>query len=222
MGKKENDVEKETEQKDVSTEKNVSEKRLAKPGVTVELIVGDQWVDDLSGISLYRGFYRLASRDELKRDKTVKETGYIRENERKPIAVLPEDVDLTRVEKALKLGILKIYDSKNPTVYKERTPYIARRVNDSDVDAGSKYSSVEDEKISILLKMAYPVFTTELKKLKSLAILDRIFEAECEGRNPTAAPRKMYTDAIKYRMQASDVSGVGRIKSGESEIIELR
>ena len=59
------------------------------------------------------------------------------------------------------------------------------------------------------------------KKYKSLAMLDRIFEAECEGRNPTAAPRKMYTDAIKYRMQASDVGGVGRVTAKESETIKL-
>lgn len=197
------------------------EDRLARPGVVVELIVGDQWVDDMSGISLYRGFYRLASKDELKKDKLAKEFGYIREDERQPVAELPKGKDLSRVEKALRLGILKVYDPKNPTEYKERTPPSHRRVTDSAVDAGSRYSSAEEEKIAALLKMPYPVFSTEIKRYKSLAMLDRIFEAECEGRNPTAAPRKMYTDAIKFRMQASDVGGVGRVTAKESETIKL-
>jgi hypothetical protein len=203
--------------------KNVeaTDQRLAKPGVTVELIVGDQWVDDLSGISLYRGFYRLASKDELKKDRQAKEFGYIREDERQPTSKLPEGKDLSRVEKALRLGILKIYDPKNPTEYKERTPPAHRRVTDSAVDSGSRYSSAEEEKISQLLKMPYPVFSAEIKKYKSLAMLDRIFEAECEGRNPTAGPRKMYADAIKFRMQASDVGGVSRVSSKPSEIIKI-
>lgn len=205
---------------EVKTQDQV-EDRLARPGVTVELIVGDQWVDDMSGISLYRGFYRLASKDELKKDRQAKEFGYIREDERQPTAVLPNGKDLSRVEKALRLGILKIYDPKKPTEYKERTPPAHRRVTDSEVDSGSRYSSVEEEKIAALLKLPYPIFSTEIKKYKSLAMLDRIFEAECEGRNPTAGPRKMYADAIKFRMQASDVGGVGRISSKESETIKI-
>ena len=199
-----------------------ADQRLAKPGVVVELIVGDQWVDELSGISLYRGFYRLASKDELRKDRQAKEFGYIREEERQPIAELPKGKDLSRVEKAIRLGILKIYDPKNPTEYKERTPPTHRRINDSEVDSGSRYSSVEEEKIAALLKMNYPLFVSKLKDFKSIAMLDRIFEAECEGRNPTAGPRKMYTDAIKYRMQASDVGGVSRVTSKESERIEIR
>jgi len=207
--------------KDEVKAQDAVEERMAKPGVTVELIVGDQWVDDLSGISLYRGFYRLASKDELRKDREAKAFGYIREEERQPTAQLPKGKDLSRVEKALRLGILKIYDPNNPTEYKERTPKANRRVNDSDVDAGSRYSSVEEEKIAALLKMPYPVFSVEIKKYKSLAMLDRIFEAECEGRNPTAGPRKMYAEAIKGRMQASDVGGVGRITAKESEIIKI-
>jgi hypothetical protein len=197
------------------------EERLARPGVTVELIVGDQWVDDLSGISLYRGFYRLASKDEIRKNKEAKTFGYIREEEKQPIAELPKGKDLSRVEKALRLGILKIYDPKNPTEYKERVPSQHRRVIDGDVDSGSRYSSVEEEKIAALLKLPYPTFTAEIKKYKSLVMLDRIFEAECEGRNPTAGPRKMYTDIIKARMHASDVGGVSRISSKESEIIKM-
>ena len=208
--------------KDEVKNEESTDQRLAKPGVNVELIVGDQWVDDLSGISLYRGFYRLASKDELRKDRQAKEFGYIREEEKQPVAELPKGKDLSRVEKALRLGILKIYDPKNPTEYKERTPPAHRRINDSAVDSGSRYSSAEEEKIAFMLKMNYNVFVTELKKYKSLAMLDRIFEAECEGRNPTAGPRKMYTDAIKSRMQASDVGGVGKVTSKESERIEIR
>ena len=200
---------------------NEGDDRLARPGVQVELIVGDQWVDDLSGISLYRGFYRLASKHELKKDKSTRETCYVREEEQQPVTELPKGKDLSRVEKALRLGILKIYDPKNPTVYKERTPYVHKRVNDASADAGSRYSSAEEEKIESLLRMDYPIFNTEVKKMKSYPMLERIYEAECEGRNPTAGPRKMYVDAIKYRMQANDVSGVGRISSKPSEVIRI-
>lgn len=203
------------------TKTAVVDKRLAKPGDTVELIVGDQWVDDLSGISLYRGFYRLASKGELKQNKKIRDLGYIREDEQQPIAVLPEDSDLSRVEKALRLGILKIYDPKNPTVYKERGNNVQRRVTDSEVDAGSRYASVEDEKIALLLKLKYADFKAKLKDLRSLAMLEQVYEAECEGRNPTAAARKVYVEAIRTRMKDNDISGVSKISSKESEVIKL-
>jgi hypothetical protein len=163
----------------------------------------------------------LASKDEMKKNKDAKTFGYIREDERDPTAVLPKGKDLSRVEKALRLGILKIYDPKNPTEYKERTPAAHRRIQDSSVDAGSRYSAVEDEKIAMLLKMSYPNFNTEIRKYKSLAMLERIYDAECEGRNPTAGPRKMYVEVIKARMASSDVGGVSRITSKESERIKI-
>lgn len=199
--------------------KEVGEQRFAKPGVVVELIQGDQWVDDLSGISLYRGFYRLASKDELRSDKMAKKFGYIMESEKQTTAKLPEKKDLSRVEKAIRLGILKIYDPNNPTIYKERAPSQSRRVIDGREDSGSRYSTIEEEKITYLLKMKHADFVQEIKKFKSLDIIEKIYEAECEGRNPTAAPRKMYVDVIKGRFNANDVSGVSRISSKESERI---
>jgi hypothetical protein len=198
-----------------------TEKRMANPGDVVELLVGEQWVDDLSGISLYRGFYRLANRNEMKLDKRVRETGYIREDERKPTAVLPENVDLSRVEKALRLGILKKFDPKNPSIYKERTNINSRRVNDAETDAGSRYSNETDDKISLLLKMKYQDFLANIKTYKSIAMLEKIYDAECEGRNPTAGPRKGYVDALKTRMKDSDVGGVSAIKSKPSEYIKI-
>ena len=201
----------------VSTEN----KRFAKPGDTVELIVGDQWVDDLSGISLYRGFYRLASRDEIKRDKMAKEFGYIKEEEMQPTAVLPDDKDLSRVEKAIRLGILKIYDPKNPTIYVERGPGKHRRVTDSETDAGSRYATQNDEKIASLLKLKFLDFKSEIKKFKSITMLEQVYEAECEGRNPTAAARKLFVEAIRSRMKDSDVSGVSKVSSKVSEIVRI-
>ena len=197
------------------------EKRLAKPGDVVELIVGEQWVDDLSGISLYRGFYRLASNAELQKDKIAKEFGYIREDEIQPTCVIPEGRDLSRVEKGLRLGILKIYDPKHPTEYQERIPPQHRRVNDATQDSGSRYSSPDDEKIATILKMKYGDFLIELKRYKSYPMLEKIYEAECEGRNLTAGPRKMIVEAIRSRMKDSDVGGVSKITSKVSEIIKI-
>jgi hypothetical protein len=201
------------------------EPRLAKSGVTVELIKGEEWRDDLSGISLYRGFYRLASQKELKgshKNSPVSKLGYIREEkEPQPTAVLPLDVDLTRVEKALRMGILKIYDPKNPTIYKERVEPHGKVINDIKEDRGFRYADPEDDRLEKLLKMKHPDFVVSLKDFKSYAMLEKIYEAECEGRNAFAAPRKNYIDAIKTRMMDGDVSGVGKVKSRASEVVKL-
>lgn len=209
----------------MSEEKSApKDNRLAKPGETVELVVGEQWVDDLSGISLFRGFYRLASQHEMKASKMAKEFGYVREKEKQPIAVLPKGKDLSRVEKAIRLGILKIYDSDNPTVYRERAPANHRRVNDAEVDAGSRYTDEFDAKIEHMLKMKVTDFSRMLRDYKSLQMLDQIYEAECEGRNPTAGPRKPYIDAIRSRMADKDVGGVGKVSSDpkDNEVVKVR
>jgi hypothetical protein len=100
------------------------DKRLAKPGMTVELVQGEQWVDELSGVSLFRGKYRMALDAEMKASKDVAQKGYVKlEEEKKPFDTIPKgknEKDLVRVEKALRLGILKIYDPENPTIYKEK------------------------------------------------------------------------------------------------------
>lgn len=194
-------------------------KRLAKPGVTVELVTGEQWVDDLSGISLYRGFYRLVGKDEM-RTKESKELGYIKGKEMQPTAVLPDDVDLSRVEKALRLGILKIYDPKNPTVYVERKFDRHKRVYDKD--QGSKYFDEDDEKLENFLKLKFEQFKVEVDKLKNISTLEKLYDAECEGMNALSAPRKAYIDVIKKKIKdKKNVGGVTKITEKFEETVKI-
>lgn len=198
-----------------------TEKRLANVGDVVELVIGEEWRDNLSGISLYRGLYRLATQDELRRDRKVKDLGYVKDTNQRPTATLTEDMDLSRVEKALRLGILKKFDKNNPTIYSLKAEDKHMRVNDSEVDLGSRYSEDIDEMIVTALKLKIDKFQRKMKDIKSLTMLEKFYEAECEGRNPTAAPRKSYIDAIKTRMGDSDVGGVGKVTSKVSEIIKI-
>lgn len=199
------------------------EKRFAKPGLTVELVQGDQWVDDLSGISLYRGFYRSAKHKDMT-TKEIREKGFVKlEKEQCPTAVIPEEKDLTRVEKALRLGILKIYDPKNPTVYADRRNRgLSKMVYDAGVDSGMRSRNPDDQHILDLLKLKIDKFKEALAKLNTLSMLERIYEAECNGRNPDARVRKPYADALKERINSGDVGGVGQINSKAEEKVVIR
>jgi len=200
-------------------------KRLAKPGVVVELVKGAQWVDDLSGISLYRGLYDMATKADMKDDKEAKEKGYIkREEEENPTAKIPnlDDEDLVRVEKALKLGILKVYNPKKPTVYeygKDRDRSQAK-FNDDD-PKGFEYVDGELDKIVNFLKLKYDDFKEEIKKIKSLSTLEKLYESEYAGRNDTAAARKQYVKLIRKQIKDKSTKGVGGIKSETEETINI-
>lgn len=175
--------------------------RLAKPGTKVELVKGEFWRDDLSGISLERGFYKLADKDELK-NPDVARTGYVKlEVEKAPVATLPSGKDLSRVEKALKIGILRIFDPANPAVYREfkRDFQMAKHTAEGSDDL--KYLKEKDEKINGLLKMSLKTFEETVQKIKNEDMLVSIFNAEYEGRNPTSGVRKPYIDILKKYMK---------------------
>lgn len=200
-------------------------KRLAKPGLTVELCKGSQWVDDLSGISLYRGLYNMATTAEMKSNKEAAKKGYVKlEDEKKPTAVIPDvdDEDLIRVEKALRLGTLKIYDKNNPTeyVYDRNRDRSQAKFNNDD-PRGFNYEDEDTEKIVEFLKLPIDDFKSELKKIKSLATLEKIFENEYAGRNKTAGPRKVYAHAIREQIKAKTTKGLGTIKTEVEESIEI-
>jgi hypothetical protein len=222
MAKKEEKPKVESTQ-EASKAKEKEDKRLAKPGVTVELVKGDQWTDDLSGISLYRGFYQMATQSDIKADKEVAERGYIGlEKELKPTTVLPEGKDLKRVEHALKLGILKIYDPKNPTVYVERGEGQGQAIYDAnETEKGFRYRRDEDQRILNFLRLPLEKFKEEILKIKSQKTMEKLYNAEYAGRNQEARPRKSYVDIIKSHMKSGKVGGVGNVQSGEEERISL-
>jgi len=200
------------------------ENRLAKPGVVVELIQSEQWTDDLSGVSLYRGIYQMATHEDMKKDKTAREVGFVKlQSEVSPTATLPPDRDLSRVEQALRLGILKIYNPKRPTEYKDRRGGASQAVYDmNDTSRGFKYRQEIDEKISKLLSLKFDKFRDSLMDIKSSSTLEKIYEAEYAGRNREARPRKSRIDLIKKHMESGKVGGVGEVKATDEEKVIIQ
>ena len=204
---------------------------LAKPGVVVELIRGEQWTDDLSGVSLYRGFYKMASHKELKllnddneADEIQKEKGFLRIEEMNPTATLPKGKNLSRVEHALKLGILKVYDPKNPTEYKELLKDREKKSQvtyDPEESDGYRYRDERNKKLAAFLNQNITKFKEEVDKLQSFKTLEELYDAEYSGKNSYARARKPYIDALKKRMNSDDVKGPGRVKAKTVETIRL-
>ena len=199
------------------------QKMLAKPGMVVELIKGDYWYDDISEIKLERGIYKMATTKEMK-NKDIAQKGYIKlEKEPKPTATIPKDIDidkLVRVEKALRLGILKKFDRKKPVDYVEHKTE-AMAVYDDNESSGFKYTDEKDQMIYDLLKQDLDSFKSTIKKFKTLSMLDRVFDAEFAGRNPLSRPRKKYVDVIKNQMKAKDVQGIGKIRSEKDQSVKI-
>lgn len=195
--------------------------RLAIPGRTVELVKGEQWEDDLSGISLFRGLYKLASRDEMLINKSARELGYIK-TEETPTAILPEDKNLDRVEKALRAGILKIYDPKKPVEYKELTNRNPQRAKGIDGNGDFVYNDKNDVVVQRLLKMSYKKFQDELSKIASVELLEKLKDGEISGKNPTASPRKAFIDAIERKIKSGQkVSGVTKISEERVGVVSV-
>lgn len=198
-------------------------KMLAKPGMVVELVKGDYWYDDISEVKLERGLYKMATTKEMK-DKDIAQKGYIKlEKEPLPTATIPKDIEeekLVRVEKALRLGILKTFDTKKPTEYKEhKTAPMA--VYDDKESKGFRYTDEDNNMISDLLSKKLPEFKSTIKKFKTLSMLDKIYDAEWAGRNALSRARKGYIDAIKAQMKAKDVQGIGKIRSEKDKTVKI-
>lgn len=205
--------------------------KLAKPGVTVELVRGEQWTDDLSGVSLYRGFYKLASQKDLKLlkegsedDVITKEKGFLKIKEENPTAKLPKGKNLTRVEHALKLGILKVYDPKNPTEYKELLKDREKKSQvtyDPEESDGYRYRDERNKKLTAFLNQDIKKFKEDVAKLQSFKTLEELYDAEYSGKNTMSRARKPYIDCLKKRMNDDDVNGNGRVKAKTVETIRL-
>lgn len=186
--------------------KEESQPRLAKSGLVVELVQGDTWVDDKSGINLQRGHYRMATKVELedarlKGNTDITQKGYIKlDCEINPTAVIPKDKDISRVEKALRLGILKIFNSKRPTNYVERDNDKFTRFI-TDPDGNQLHRNKNDKSIDALLKLSIAEFEKSVQNIKSEEVLVKIFDAEYEGRNPTAVVRHPYISILKKHMK---------------------
>lgn len=201
------------------------EKRLAKPGAVVELIKGDYWKDDLSGINLIRGIYMMATTEQMKNDPNIARTGYIKlDKEIAPTAVIPDlpAEKLVRVEKALRLKVLKIFDAKSPTDYKvfDREKSTAKSSAEGVDD--KKYTLLQDEQIENLLKLPLDKFEESIKKIKSEKLLISIYDAEYEGRNSTSDVRKAYIDTLqKYMKTKRERLVLSPIKETESETIKV-
>ncbi len=201
----------------------MAEEKLAIPGMTVELVVGDFWYDDKSGVRLERGLYKMATSKEMK-DKNIARKGYVAlDKEPSPIAVIPKDIkteNLVRLEKALRVGIIKKYNIKRPTKYKTHK-YKHMAVYDDNVASGFKYTNDKDTQIVKLLKMNLDDFKEAITKFTSIKMLDNIHDAEFAGMNPLSRPRKSYVSIIKNRMKKKDVGGVGKIRSENDKTIKI-
>lgn len=200
-------------------------KLMAKPGMIVELVKGEQWVDEDSGISLYRGFYTMVGQKEMEDNETAQESGYVKHEEKKPTAKIPDlpEDRLEKVEKALRLGILKKFDKDNPTVYVEHRERIKQTVTpDDNTSLGYKYEDDETKDIVEMLQLPLDRFEKEIKKIKSNKYLELIYDSEYAGRNDEARPRKAYVALIKKQMEEKG-EGVGNIKTTkEKERVILR
>lgn len=181
--------------------------RMARPGVVVELVQGEYWHDDISGIKLSRSTYRMATHEDMKNDKSknrnIALTGYVKieGQEDRSTAKLPNNADLSRIEKAIRLGILKIHDPKNPVIYSVQKDDFQRGKADPDGIQDFIPTRAEDKQILDLLKLPLKRFETAVSQIKREELLIAIFNAEYEGRNPLAQVRNAYITTIQKYMK---------------------